>query len=323
MKLGCVLCLLTSALALSQEKSDVTLMIDLENSTWYTLDPAESAKWAVSAAQAPVPTGFVYTFKTNVVLADIVSINDQPAKGTFAAWGIWAGFGPTLRPTAPTADISRSQMWTMLFEVHDSERGQVSTLAATGFASGPPPPGTAPGARAGNFVVTGGSGAWAGARGHAASMAVAGTRFALGVEDPAYRRVNAAAGKWRIAVTLSSVACPEVAAAYHSDFSPVSASNPARAGESLVLAVKRLGPTNPGLAPGKAFDGQPLAVVTSPVAVTVNGLPAIVSNQIGWPGTTDTYRVDVTLPGGIVPGTARLSVSAAWIEGPETKIPVQ
>jgi uncharacterized protein (TIGR03437 family) len=214
-------------------------------------------------------------------------------------------------------------MWTMLFEVHDPERGQTATLAATGMASGPPPPGTAPGGRAGNFVITGGSGAWSGARGHATSIAVAGTRFASGVEDPAYRRVNAAAGRWRIAATLSSVTCPAVAAVYHSDFMPVSGASPARAGERLILAVKGLGPTNPVLEPGKTFDEKALAVVAAPVAVTVNGLPVVVSNQIGWPGTSDTYRIDVTLPSGITPGIASVSVSSAWIPGPKAPIPVQ
>jgi uncharacterized protein (TIGR03437 family) len=272
-----------------------------------------------------LPSGFVNTFKTNVVLADVVAINGKPARGTFAAWGIWAGFGPTLRPTQPTADITRSQMWSMLFEVHDAEKGQVATLAAMGMASGPPPPGVAPGLRAGNFAITGGSGAWSGARGQASSVAVAGTRFASGAEDPAYRQANAAAGTWRIAVRLHSMTCPTVVAAYHADFSPVSASSPARAGETLVLAVKGLGPTNPVLEPGKTFtfEKQELAVVTAPVTVTINELPAAVLNQVGWPGTSDMYRVDVRVPGGIAGGTASVSVTAAWIPGPEVKIPVQ
>lgn len=254
-----------------------------------------------------------------------MAINDKPAKGTFVAWGIWTSFSPTVTasPGRPIADIGRSQMWNMLFEVHDVEKGQVGTLAAMGFASGPPPPGTAPGSRAGNFIITGGSGAWAGARGQAASIVVAGTRTASGVENPAYRRVNSVAGTWRIAATLNSMTLPTVVAAYHSDFTPVSASNPARAGEALVLAVKGLGPTNPVLLPGKTFDEKELAVVTAPVAVTINDLPAAVSNQVGWPGTSDTCRLDVTLPGGIAAGTASVSVTAAWIPGPEFKIPVR
>ncbi|MBM3749446.1 MAG: hypothetical protein FJW34_27115 [Acidobacteria bacterium] len=119
--------------------------------------------------------------------------------------------------------------------------------------------------------------------------------------------------------------CPTVVAAYHADFSPVSASSPARAGETLVLAVKGLGPTNPVLEPGKTFtfEKQELAVVTAPVTVTINELPAAVLNQVGWPGTSDTYRVDVTLPSGLKSGAASVLVTAAWIPGPEARIPVQ
>lgn len=325
MKLVIAALLLMPAISLGQATSDVILMIDLEKTTWYALDPAESSKWMTASAPTPVPSTFVFTPMTHLLLADVAAINDKPAKGTFVAWGIWTSFSPTVTasPGRPIADIGRSQMWNMLFEVHDVEKGQVGTLAAMGFASGPPPPGTAPGSRAGNFIITGGSGAWAGARGQAASIAVAGTRTASGVENPAYRRVNSVAGTWRIAATLNSMACPTVVAAYHSDFTPVSASNPARAGEALVLAVKGLGPTNPVLLPGKTFDEKELAVVTAPVTVTIKDLPAAVSNQVGWPGTSDTYRLDVTLPGGIAAGTASVSVTAAWIPGPEFKIPVR
>jgi len=38
---------------------------------------------------------------------------------------------------------------------------------------------------------------------------------------------------------------------------------------------------------------------------------------------SDTYRVDVTLPGGTAPGTASEVVSAAWIAATEFKIPVR
>ncbi len=328
MKLLFAVFLLMTAIALGQATSDVILMIDLEKIAWYALDPAESSKWMTSPAPTPVPSTFVYTPMAHLLFADVVAINDKPARGTFAAWGIWTNFSQTVTPSPgrPIADISRSQIWNMLFEVHDVEKGQVATVAAMGFASGPPPPGTAPGSRAGNFIITGGSGAWSGARGQAASIAVAGTRTASGVENPAYRRLNSVAGTWRIAVTLNSMTLPTVVGAYHFDFAPVSASNPARAGETLVLAVKGLGPTNPVLLPGKTFtfdEGRNLPLVTAPVTVTINDLPAAVSNQVGWPGTSDTYRLDVTLPSGIAAGTASVSISAAWIPGPAVNIPVR
>ena len=324
MKLLFALLSLVPVITLGQASSDVILMIDLEKIAWYALDPADSAKWMTSPNPTPVPSTFISTPMTHLLFADVVAINGKPAKGTFAAWGIWTSFSQQVLPAPgrPIADISRSQIWNMLFEVHDVEKGQVGTLAAVGFASGPAPPGSARGSVAGNFVITGGSGAWSGARGQAATVSIAGTRIASGVENPAYRRINSA-GTWRIAATLHSMAIPTVIAAYHLDFIPVSASNPARPGETLILAVKGLGATNPVLMPGKTFDEKELAIVAAPVTATVNDLPAAVGNQIGWPGTSDTFRVDATLPGEITGGVASVSISAAWIAGPELKIPVR
>lgn len=325
MKLTYTLALLIPALAMGQAASDVTLTVDLEKSTWYVLDPAETARWASASARTPAPATFVYTFKNHVVLADVTSINGKPAKGTFAAWGIYLNFSAAAAPVPPRpiADINRTQMWNMLIEVHDAEKGQVGTLAAMGLAGGPPPPGTAPGALAGNFAITGGTGAWSGARGQATTMSIAGARGPSAVEDPAYRRVNGVEGIWRIAVTLHSVARPSVTAAFHADFTPVTASSPARAGETLVLAVKGLGATNPLLTPGQTFHPSDMALVVAPVSAAVNDLPASVLNHVGWPGTSDTYRIDVALPSGLAPGIVNLLLTAAWIPGASYPLPVR
>jgi hypothetical protein len=48
-----------------------------------------------------------------------------------------------------------------------------------------------------------------------------------------------------------------------------------------------------------------------------------VVNRIGWSGTYDLYRVDFRVPTGLPAGTATLQLTAAWIPGPEVKIPVQ
>ena len=46
-------------------------------------------------------------------------------------------------------------------------------------------------------------------------------------------------------------------------------------------------------------------------------------NKIGWPGTYDLYRVDVRVPSGVTPGITTLQLTAAWITGPEVRIPIQ
>ena len=55
----------------------------------------------------------------------------------------------------------------------------------------------------------------------------------------------------------------------------------------------------------------------------MNGKPADLVNKIGWPGTADTYRLDIRVPDGMSPGMAALKVTAAFIPGREVKIPVQ
>jgi len=318
------LVLLLPALALGQATSDVILTLDFENVVGYVLDPAESPMWMSSSAKVPnVPSNYILTLKDYFQLADLVAVNGKPAKGTAVWWGLWTRFLAPATPTAkrPIADILRNVIGEIMIEVHDPEKGQVGTLAALVLSPGAVPPGSPPGTLFGNFAITGGTGIWSGVRGQAAGVSSSGVRTITAVEDPAYRRVNGG-GKWRFAVTLNSVALPTIVAAYHGDFSPVSASSPAHPGETLVLAVKGLGPTNPTLVPGKTFDSEKLAAVTSPVTAMMNDLPAPVSNAVGWPGTNDTYRVDVTVPG-VAPGTAGAALTVAWMQGPEFKIPVK
>jgi len=71
------------------------------------------------------------------------------------------------------------------------------------------------------------------------------------------------------------------------------------------------------------FPDAPIQQVNSPLEVTVNGKPADVLTKIGWPGTSDTYRLDIRVPDGTAPGMAALQVTAAFVTGREVKIPVQ
>jgi len=48
-----------------------------------------------------------------------------------------------------------------------------------------------------------------------------------------------------------------------------------------------------------------------------------VTSALGWPGMNNVYRVDFRVPEGATAGTATLGLSAAWINGPEVKIPVR
>jgi len=154
------------------------------------------------------------------------------------------------------------------------------------------------------------------------------SRIASMQEDPINRRTNGG-GQGHFIVYLIPMFWPQVVttasgpAVFHADFSPVTAAKPARAGETLILTATGLGPTNPAMDPGKSFPSDPLAVVNSPVEATVNGNAADVINKIGWPGTTERYRLDIRVPNGTAPGMATLQMTAAFIPAQEVSIPVQ
>ena len=123
-------------------------------------------------------------------------------------------------------------------------------------------------------------------------------------------------------IMLIPMSTPDVQAVYHADFSPVSATSPARPGELLIAAATGLGPTRPGVDPGVPFPAAPLHEVNSPVEVEISGKPADLMSKVGWPGTKDVYRVDFRVPDG-VSGEAPIRLTAAWIAGAEFNLPVR
>src|SRR5947207_2979506 len=72
--------------------------------------------------------------------------------------------------------------------------------------------------------------------------------------------------------------------AHSNDFTLVTPSKPATAGEVLSLFATGLGPVVPAVDPGQPFPSSPLAKVNSPLQVTVNGKPAEVVAAAGYPG---------------------------------------
>jgi uncharacterized protein (TIGR03437 family) len=113
------------------------------------------------------------------------------------------------------------------------------------------------------------------------------------------------------------------AVTHSSDFTLVSASKPANAGEVLALFAKGLGPTRPGVDPGQPFPSSPLASVNSPVTVLANGKSAEALGAAGSRGTLDGYQVNFRIPSDIAKGTASIQVSAAWVASAPVSISVQ
>jgi uncharacterized protein (TIGR03437 family) len=113
------------------------------------------------------------------------------------------------------------------------------------------------------------------------------------------------------------------AVTHSSDFTLVNASKPAAAGEILSIFMTGLGPTQPGVDPGRPFPATPVQTVNSPVKVLVNGKSAEVVGAVGLPGAIDGYQVNFRVPAETAKGTAAIQVIAAWIPGTPVSVPVQ
>ena len=122
----------------------------------------------------------------------------------------------------------------------------------------------------------------------------------------------------RVAVTSGGAAVTHA-----SDFTLVTTANPAAPGELLSLFLAGLGPTRPGVDPGKPFPLSPLAAVTSPVEVRANGKPAEVLGAVGFPGAVDGYQVNFRLPAETPKGLASLQVSTGMVADTSVKLMVK
>jgi len=123
---------------------------------------------------------------------------------------------------------------------------------------------------------------------------------------------------------LANAASPQIAAVTHSaDFTTVTSSKAATAGEVLAIFAKGLGTTRPSVAAGQAFPANPLVPVDSLVEVRVNGRSAVVFGAVGLPGTVDGFQVNFRLPADVAKGTAKVELSAGGSAGAPVNIAVQ
>ena len=312
---------------LAQMAPPTILEIDIESFVAYYDDVPDVSKRATDPTATTAVLG--RNFAASVLIADIVAVNGQPAKGTF----VYRALTLNLR-AAPTlgqgiADILRNNINNQAFEILKTDGTPIGTVMTSGLGVGSAPPGAPLAVTQGNNAIVGGTGAFLGARGQVGqTVQTASARLASMTEDPINRRMYGG-GKARFALHVIPMFRPDVVsisggpAVFHADFSPVTAANPAKAKEVLIARASGLGPTRPGINPGQPFPLDAGQEVNSPVVVSVNGQSAEMINAIGWPGLVDTYRVDFRVPDGITTGMAALQLTAAWSAGPEVKIAVQ
>jgi uncharacterized protein (TIGR03437 family) len=264
-------------------------------------------------------------FQKTVFIADIVAVNGQSAKGTVIQNGRTVSLGPAPAPGQGLADITRDGIIEWAYEFLNVDGTPVGSIIALGLGAnlnGTAPPGAPLEATQGNSAIVGGTGAFLGARGYVGantSLTVV-ARSASVAEDPS-NRIKNGGGKSVFVLEVIPMSRPEIestgngpAVVHSSDFSPVTTNNPAKAGEILSLFATGLGPVRANVV---------LAVVNSPVYVTVNGTPAEVTAAVGYPGSVDGYQVNFRVPADAGHGMARLQLSAAWITSTAAAIPIQ
>jgi hypothetical protein len=322
------LCALTCReIALAQAAPVTILRIDLENWVPYFYDVFDLSKLATDPnATTAAPAR---NFRSFIGIADIVAVNGKPAKGALVArrTQIFLTTSPT--PGQAIADTVRQAIEDASIEILQSDGTAVGSIFVNGLTMGSPPPGAPLASSSYNIAIVGGTGAYLGMRGQETVPAITGTtRPASVTEDPSRRRINRGLNL-QILLHLIPMSRPEIVATpngpvvvHASNFSPVTAANPAKSGEVLSLIATGLGPTRPGVDPGQPFTADPLQVVNSPIEMTVNGVLVEVLYAGGYPGTTNTYQVNFRLPAGVPPGLAAIQISSAWIVSPEVGIAV-
>jgi hypothetical protein len=313
--------------ASAQTPPATVLTVEMENVVQYQENYANLQKNGTSPGLEP-SIGLPTTFSPGYFIADIATINGKKSRGTTFARNLYVSLNPNPSGSQAVADINRFQAMEILLEIQQADGTAVGTLVLTGVTGGGAPLGAPKSAPTGNFAVIGGTGAFLGARGQAATISNS-FRGTSTFENPINRRTFPS-GLWKMAIQLIPMKTPEVvstaagpAIVHATDFSLVTSARPARAGEILVLIASGLGPTRPGVDPGQPFPASPAQLVSSPVDVLVNGKSAEVLYSGGYPNTVDDYQVNFRIPADAPAGQAAIQLSAAWVIGSEVKISVQ
>ena len=315
--------------ASAQGPGPVILKVDVENVVGYWDDGADFSKLgSVTGVTTPVATRRI--FQAQVQIGDVTAVNGQPAKGTFIMNARNLNVTTAVAAGQSIADTTRTGIAQYSFEFLQPDGTPIGSVFVSALNGGTPSPGAPVGSAQAMGVIAGGTGAFWGAQGQAASTAPnPAVRAASFSEDTASRRINGG-GKVQYLFQLSTPERPQVistangpAIIHTSSGQQVTPANPAHPGETLVLFATGLGPVRAGIDIGQPFPSSPLAIANSPVSVLVNGVAGSVLYAGGYPGAVDGYQVNFTLPPNLAAGTATLQLSTAWIPGGAVQLPVQ
>lgn len=110
--------------------------------------------------------------------------------------------------------------------------------------------------------------------------------------------------------------------AQHSDYSLVSSASPAKAGEPLVVYLAGMGATDTSVATGAAAPSGPLANVSTPAKVLVDGQQANIIFAGLTPQAVGLYQINFTVPAGVHAGDVTLEISQGSTAANKTLLPV-
>lgn len=111
------------------------------------------------------------------------------------------------------------------------------------------------------------------------------------------------------------------AAALHADFSVVTPSHPAQAGEIVSLFVTGLGGVTPAVPDGAPGPSNPFSLTTNTIAVYIGGQKAMTTFTGLAPQLTGLYQINVQIPAG-VSGTATLDISGPDFYTSQANLPI-
>src|SRR5205823_1696492 len=171
----------------------------------YAMDTPDVSKLATNPSSTPPTRVFlsgttIRTFASFVSIADIVSINGRPVKGTWTIRGTGLNMNPNPRAGEAISDTTRVNQVDAVFEILQEDGTPIGTLFGIGVSSGAPPPGAPRIANNSNSAIVGGTGAFLGARGQQELVELIQPEHQASVtEGPANRRtVGAGAGIRRL-----------------------------------------------------------------------------------------------------------------------------
>jgi uncharacterized protein (TIGR03437 family) len=126
-----------------------------------------------------------------------------------------------------------------------------------------------------------------------------------------HQLVVARGASYTIPETITVAPAQPIIASIYDGSTLLDANHSIAAGDALVLYCSGLGLVDPPVPAGSPAPASPRSQVTSPVSVTIGGIPAEVDFAGLTPGSSGQYQVNVIVPAGIPSGPAPVQLSVA------------